>query len=168
MLQDIDCTPGPEAIDDGVIGQRPFTRTHFVAFRAFVAQLAALHGNPQAMGVLRALQIRSDDVIFPRIGIEQAIDSPEDAMQIIRRLAPLVRASLHEIEDDAPITTDSLTGLADADVIDEQQPDGRAALVGAIRLMHTLTQQIMAAGNGDETLARAVDAACENPLQVAM
>jgi hypothetical protein len=156
----------PDIIDDGIIGQAPFTSAHYQAFLALFQSIVQMGQNGQVMAALGSMVVRDMVSLTPPLpDIQPGLGPIASILKyVIRPLAPGLRALYALVGDDSPIIPDTLGSYADDDIID----DGRAAEmvrpvpVGAVRLMVQLLGQM--SGSGDETIARACDAACTSPL----
>lgn len=161
---------GDGVIDDGVLGQAPFTRAHYRAMTQLWGTVASLGQSTQTMAALWTMQVRSIGNLVPDLpDVQPGLGELESNLRyIIRPLAPRVRALRRLIEDDARITPAVLGTLADSDLID----DGRAAEhlapipVAAVRYMHGVLAQLTGPGINTEDVADATDAACTGPLKV--
>jgi len=164
ILSSIACENNSNVIDDGIIGQKDFTQKDFISFVWLLEQLSNIKNNSIAITALRGLIIRSDDVIIPKLNINKSINTLEDSMLIIRPLSKLIRAQRRAIEDDSRITPVLIQNLNDEDIIDEETIDNRKALVGHIKILYSLSQQMVSEDINTSDVADAIDAACTSPL----
>jgi hypothetical protein len=162
----------PYAIDDGVIGQTPFSAAHYNAVLGLFRVVDSLAANAQVMAALNALVVRDAAVLLQGMALADPVPGMEPAAgvlrTVIRPLAPGLRAMLAVIDDDDPLVPTALEGLADSDLLDDER--GTDAIppvpVGAVRVMHATLQQLASGGVVTDTLARAIDAACTSPMRV--
>lgn len=169
-LDAVACEASADVIDDGVVGQFPVTKAHFVAFRGLISTIAAIDQNAQLMAMLRSLTVRADYLLIP------ALPEPDPTMEplpaavrfICRPLAVIVRRFRRYAPDATErVIPRILEGLADADVID----DGRAAehlappVVGYVRTFYATIAQMVGSGVNTETVADATDSLCTWPYR---
>jgi len=159
----------PEVINDGTMGQAPFTGNHFSAFLALFQTIDSMKDNSAVMNALYDLAVRDIFALTPQLpDIQSGMDPIPAALHyVIRPLAPTIRALFAMINDDDPIIPTTLAGLENSDLVDEERQSEliEPFLVGSVVLMNSMLQNMVNSGTSDD-LARAIDAACTDGLRI--
>lgn len=157
-------------MDDGSTAPIPFAPRHWTAYIELLGTLSAAYTAVKT--TLDAAVVRPIDLIVAGLSQsrESALTDPatKALVERIRPRATVIRSLRYRANDDVRILSAVMdASWDDADPIDEERNDGVAPItVGLVRTLIALETSLIGASVNTESVAQAIDAACDEPLGV--